>query len=97
MPKDFLRDNTGDLLIKDGAFVVGESTLQHQELLVKDMPGDLKQFPTSCVGIEQFILDEVGADEIKATIRKEFEADGMQIKSIKSSGDIVTSVDAFYK
>jgi sigma54-dependent transcription regulator len=97
MPNGFLRDAQGNLLIKDGAFVVGEITLQHQAILLKMMPGDSKQYPTTGVGLTQFILDDVGAGEIKKKIRKEFEDDGMQIKSIKSSGDLVTSVDAFYK
>jgi len=97
MPIGFLRDNNSDLLINDGKFLTGESTLQYQELLIKVMPGELKQFPLTGVGIQEFILDEAGADDIKKTIRREFELDGMQIISIKTSGDIVNSVKAIYK
>jgi hypothetical protein len=35
MAKDFIRDTNDDLLIKNGAFAVGESTMQEVSLLLR--------------------------------------------------------------
>lgn len=43
--QDYLLDENGDLLIKDGDFVVGPSDDQHIEDIIQSFPGEWKQFP----------------------------------------------------
>jgi hypothetical protein len=94
---DFLRDKvTSDLIIVNEKFAIGESTFQHQEQIIKLMPGSLKQYPLNGVGILSFILDEVGADEIKKVVRREFEWDRLKINKLKVTGDLKLIVDAKY-
>jgi hypothetical protein len=50
---DILLDDNNDLRIENGDFVVGDSTKQHQKLLLMLSKGDTRQFA----------LDGVGPDE----------------------------------
>jgi len=71
-----------DMVIKDGDFVVDESTLQHQNLLLLADKGQFKQHPTIGVGIDSYLNDEASTDDIKRAISEEFELDGMTIDKI---------------
>ena len=100
MPYDYAHDSDSDLLIANGDFVVGESTLQHQAIIVKLQPGELRQYPKTGVGIDNYLLAE-GAENLQQEIQKNFEADGMKVRSIdfEVSTDgltIVPIVNAFY-
>jgi len=87
---DFLSDEHGDLLIKDGNFVVGESTGQHIRNLLLANKGEYKQFPTIGVGINSFLLDDLDDRELSRMITTEFENDGMIINrlSVRSLEDL---------
>lgn len=52
--KDFLSDPDGDLLIKDGDFVIGESEEQHINDILVSHPGGWRQTPFLGVGISKF-------------------------------------------
>ena len=95
MPQDYLLDNDYDLRIENGDFVVGESTNQHQDLLMILEKGELRQFPATGVGIKRFLNDDNMGD-LYGEIIKQFEADGMKVKSlvIGSSGKV--TIDAEY-
>lgn len=100
MPQDYLHDGTDDLMIADGNFVVGESTIQHQDLLLRMKKGDLRQFPRTGVGIDDFLLDDEPGDVFQE-IQKQFEADGMVIRDIEiaideANGKLQPKVDALY-
>jgi hypothetical protein len=93
---DLIDDADGDLLIKDGDFVVAESTIQHQTDLILIVPGELKQFPTSCVGLKENILDDIGVSELKKKIQTEFEADGIEIRKMSGQTFEEIQIDAEY-
>ncbi len=95
MPQDYLLDANDDLQITGGDFVVGESTLQHQSLLVRCKKGELRQYPKTGVGMENFLLDETLADAYPE-IQKQFEADGMKVRSIEVLTDASVKTDAYY-
>jgi hypothetical protein len=80
--RDFLIDVDFDLLLSSGDLVIGQSDLQHQELLLLIEKGTNKEFPTRGVGIQTQILDEK-AEVLKSRIKREFELDGMKVKKIK--------------
>lgn len=87
---------TGDILIQNGDFVIGESTAQHmQDLLIADK-GQYRLHPEVGVGIDQFINADFYADEIAAAIQDDYTYDGLRIsKLIVHSGQDV-SINASY-
>ena len=99
MPGDYLHIDD-DLKIADGDFVTGEAVLQHQQLLLRLKKGELRQFPKTGCGIDDFLLDDAPGD-VYLEIRKQFEADGMSIRKLdinfnESSGKLEPVIDAFY-
>lgn len=101
MPTDYLHDGNDDLMIANGDFVTGESTKQHQSLLVRLKKGELRQYPKTGVGIEDFLQDENPGDA-HPEIQKQLEADGMVIRDIQmqfSDADekkLELRIDAYY-
>lgn len=81
MPYDILLDENDDLLIEDGDFVIGESSLQHQRLLLLCNKGEFKETPTCCVGLSRF-LETGDSQALAREIDVEFTKDGMKVKQI---------------
>jgi hypothetical protein len=82
MRTDILLDANFDLQYNNGELVRGESTAQHQLLLLVCNKGDFKRHPTSCVGAYNFLKD-TNNGALLQEIKKEFERDGMAITSLK--------------
>ena len=82
MMKDILLTDGFDLLIRDGDIVIGESTVQHQDLLLIAQKGSFKQSPDIGVGIENFLMDEDFEGMCKR-INGEFVKDGQKCDSVK--------------
>ena len=85
-----------DLQIADGDLVVGESTRQHQDLLMLTSPGERRQYPVSGVGLNSYLLDDSSPADIRASIQREFEADGMRIHSLSIDSNYNISIAAEY-
>lgn len=85
----------GDLSIMDGDFGIGESTGQHQELLLVATKGEFKQYPDRGVGVIMYTEDCSPANLV-AAIQDEFSRDGMEIKEIGFE-DTKLKIDATYK
>lgn len=82
---DILLDDDLDLApAKNGDFAVGESTGQHQNLLLLSEKGMWRQHPLTGVGIASALLDD-SPGAIKREILKEFELDGMRVKKVRIS------------
>jgi len=94
MPTDILLNDEFDIRYENGEMVRGESTQQHQLLITICAKGEWKENPTSCVGAFNYLKDD---DEkgLLAEVKKEFERDGMEIKSIGMKDGNLT-VDAVY-
>lgn len=95
MPQDFLFDEQNEPEIKDGDFVIGESTYQHQKHLLLAEKGDYKQHPTTGVASKRY-LERESPDEYARAIRQEFVADGMSVKTLKILENLELSIDAEY-
>lgn len=95
MPRDILVDDDNDLWVKNGDFVVGESTRQHQAHLLVAQKGEYRQSPASGVGIGDYLSDEDLA-ELGSEIQKQFESDGMTIRKLSVFEDGTAKIDAGY-
>lgn len=92
---DLLLDDTLDLQIVNGDFVIGESTAQNQKLLILSDKGTFKENPMRCVGARRH-LEAGDLDGLAPEITQEFSLDGMTVNTIKMNNGII-EVDAFYK
>lgn len=79
---DILLDNSGDLMFQNGDLVCGDSTKQHQNLLILTEKGEWKQNPTMGVGVSNYLLDD-NYLPLKNEIEAQFEKDGITIESIQ--------------
>jgi hypothetical protein len=93
--KDFLLDDNFDLLIVDGDLVVGDSTAQHQKILILADKGEFKDVPMRGVGALKYLEDH-SPDNLAREIRQEFSADGMKVNKIQIAPDLNIQVDANY-
>jgi hypothetical protein len=91
---DILLDTDLDLEFANGDFVTGESTTQHQELLLISAKGDFKEYPTACVGAGGYLKDE-DVSALLGEAKQEFEKDGMKVNSILFDNDKLL-IDAHY-
>jgi hypothetical protein len=53
--------------------------------------------PQRGVGIDQYIDDDVEAEELKTSIQSEFEGDGMKFKELKITEEGEISINAKYR
>jgi hypothetical protein len=82
MPKDVLLGNDLDLVFRNGDLVVGESTEQHQQLLLLNDKGHIKHAPIAGVGIGGYLNDD-NLGELHGEIQQQFERDGLRITKLK--------------
>jgi len=94
---DIKVDENNDLLIKNGDFVIAESTLQHQNHLLIAEPGHFRQKPLLGVAISDFLLEDSNLEELAHKIQKEFEVDGMEISKIDIPSITEININAGYK
>ena len=92
---DILLDANFDLRIENGDFVAGESTRQHQQLLILTDKGEWKENPTRGVGAQGWLLDDKDGD-LNAVVKTEYERDGMRIVAVKGRG-FNLQVEAVYE
>jgi glycine cleavage system regulatory protein len=95
MMQDFLLDNNGDLKIDNDDVVIGESTAQHQKLLLTIEKGGIKENPTATVGLISYLESENKAAMLQ-DIRRIFSADGMEVNSLQVVNGKL-EIDAAYK
>lgn len=72
------RDTDG--LITSG-LEIGNTTYQNQNILLRANKGELKENPTSGVGVQNYLEDYSG-EALAREIRKEFTQDGMTVRKI---------------
>jgi hypothetical protein len=91
---DFKLNTDLDLETAGGDLVTGNATSEHQELLLLTVKGDWKENPTIAVGAGGYLKDE-GADGLLGEIKKEFERDGMNVRSVEFTDEKIL-IDAYY-
>jgi hypothetical protein len=93
--QDLLLNDNGDLIVVNGDLSMGESTLQHQRLLLVTTKGDWRESPLAGVGTAAYLKDE-SAGELLSEIKKEFEKDGMQVSKVNLVDENII-VNAIYQ
>lgn len=93
--QDILLDSNYDILTEDGDFLIGESTVQHQQLLLVCNKGDFKENPAICVGVARWLKDDDKMG-VLGEIKKEFEKDGMTVRKVSLTKDDKLNIDAGY-
>jgi hypothetical protein len=94
---DLLLDAELGLAIEGGDFVIGESTKQHQQLLLLSEQGDWRENPPVGVGIRTMVLDDMPAVGIVATIQDQLDADGQDIAELTISAEGALHLLAAYR
>lgn len=76
-----------DLLAKDGDLVTGDCLVQQQAILLTVGEGEIKQYPTTGVGIGNYLNDENEA-ALFARIRNQFRLDSLNILRLHKAAKI---------
>jgi hypothetical protein len=91
---DYGRDADNNYLVA-GDFVRVESTAKHQKDIILNNKNDYKQNPTIGVGAFDFLNDE-GMSDLIREVAKQFNQDGMDVKSVKLGAKGIITTDANY-
>ena len=81
--RDILLNSDIDIMFADGDFVVGDSTMQNQYLILSTHKGEWKENPFIGAGVEDMLNDDGGEAYWKQKISEELECDGMDVKDVK--------------
>lgn len=91
--QDFLLDaQSGELVFKDGDFVIGESDGQHIEAIFILEPGELKSNPLVGIGIQKKINGSADGD-LRREAYLQLQADGYQVNQLNLNEEII-EIDA---
>lgn len=83
MAVDFLLDDTGDLVILDNDFVIGESAFQEVQFIVQSGPGEWRQFATTGVMADTYLNSpDPERDGLLNDIQRQLKADGVTPKTL---------------
>ena len=100
MVQDFLIDDTtGDLLIRNGDFVIGESDEQHIDHLLSAIQGDYPLNILLGVGIGRYVnapIDLNNANTLMRNIRVQAALDNLTINTLKANADGSFDIDGEY-
>lgn len=79
---DILLQENGDAMVDAGDFIIGNSSVQNQSVILVANPGEFKQSPKVGVGIGNLLLGD-NLLEYRHKIRQQFTADGMTVKKLE--------------
>jgi hypothetical protein len=83
--KDLLLDSEGDLLIRDGDFVIGDSDAQNITDIIQSEKGEFKRSPQIGVGSNNFINSVIDVENIKSIVTLNLELDGFNVQNVEVS------------
>ncbi|MCT4580846.1 MAG: hypothetical protein N4A35_05455 [Flavobacteriales bacterium] len=89
---DILTDDTGDIAIRNGDFVIGDSLHQEVDTIVSLNQGELKQFPLIGPNIIS-MLKSSNIEEVKRKLKLHLELDNKQVGKMKVNNGVI-NIDA---
>ena len=95
--RDILLNSDIDIMFADGDFVVGDSTMQNQYLILSTHKGEWKENPFIGTGLEDMLNDDGSEAYWKQKISEELERDGMDVKEVKIINNGQININAEYK
>lgn len=93
---DVLYDSTGDIACVGGDLVLGDSTNQHIEDLVYGSKGWYHFDPFICMGLMEYINDDLVEYELIRMVRLELELDGLRTTALSTSAEVIIHVEGNY-
>lgn len=94
---DIILSTELDIMFADGDFVIGDSTMQNQYLILSSQKGEWKDTPFIGAGIEDMLNDEGSEAYWKRRIAEELKRDGMDVKEVKIINNGQININAEYK
>lgn len=88
MPHDILLNNDNTPVIKNGDFVVGESTVQEIRLALTTNKGNLKHAPLFGANLIEFVKQKANPLKVKARIAQTLKTDGKNYNDVKHLIDV---------
>lgn len=79
---DFILDENGDILVRDGDFVVGNANDQHMNDIIQTVPGEWKESPFVGCDLYRFVSANVTTSEVVAVVKKQLELDTFTVNNI---------------
>jgi mono/diheme cytochrome c family protein len=83
MANDWLTDDEGNYLIKDGDFVIGPSEQQEVAEILEGHPGEWKEDPIIGAALTQMIKSKYDPARMRAVIKKQLARDGKDYEDYK--------------
>lgn len=80
--QDILLDENGEILFRNGDFLVGPSDKQSIQNILNAHPGWWKQFPTLGVGMSDYINSKNKQQQMQRSIKLQLESDAFTVDSI---------------
>lgn len=94
---DILLSSDIDIMLSNGDFVIGDSTMQNQYLILSSQKGEWKENPFIGAGIEDMLNDEGSEAYWKRRIVEELKRDGMDVKEVKIINNGQININAEYR
>ena len=91
--KDIIFDTDGNVLVKNGDFVIEESKNQHAEHILVASKGSLLKDPTLGVGMNEKISGSYNQTELKHLIRNELAKDNLTATVLKIDSNYTIDLD----
>ncbi|KAB8153428.1 hypothetical protein EZY14_009350 [Kordia sp. TARA_039_SRF] len=80
---DFLFDNTGDVKIQNGDFVIGQSLDQEVEMILRMNPGELKEDPIMGAGLIKLINSKGNEKDLRRAAKLHLARDGKSYQKLE--------------
>ncbi|CAI9429696.1 DUF4313 domain-containing protein [Candidatus Ornithobacterium hominis] len=85
--RDIQVDALGELIFRNGDFLIEESDMQHVEHIVIAQPGEYKQHPTLGFGVQNYLKTNTKPVRFKRDLRIQLNYDGYQSPNIDFEPD----------
>lgn len=91
--------NTGDLVISNGDFKIGESDKQHIQDTITAYAGWWKQYPADGVGLTSYLNGGANLQRLARNIKAQLELDGYTVSPLPSvkfvNGNLAINPNAY--
>lgn len=85
---DIILNENNDLLIQNGDFVINIADKQHQNLIFNINTGELKEYPTTGIGISKYIANSQNYTQfLRSEIMNQLRSDGFTVNTVNIQSD----------